>query len=101
MNELAHFVESVLIGACSKVARLIKVEVLLVINKAKDTDVKLSTVEKQRSLDVLLNNNLLSFLPGHQMRYHVLPISDDFNTSPSVFIFWFDNPNILRQLTSR
>lgn len=101
MNELAHFVQGVLIRACSEVAGLIKEEVLLVINEAKDTDVKFATVEKQRSFNVLLNNDLLSFLPGHKMSYHVLPITDDFYASSSVFIFWFHYPNILCQLASR
>ena len=97
MDELVHLGQGVLVRAGSQVARLVEVEVLLLVDEAQDADVKLATVEKQRPLDVLLNDYLFPFRE-HDVVYKVLPRANDFNASSTILVLRLDDPNVLGKL---
>ena len=52
-----------LVGACPQIALLAKVSVAFRIKEAPNPNVKLPLVDKKRSLDILLNDETIMFVP--------------------------------------
>ena len=99
MNELIHFGEWVLVWTCTQVARLVNVEIFVGVDETEHTDIEFTAIEKKWSFNVFLNDDFVTLLDKHVVD-EVLPIAYDFNASASIFVLWFNYPNVLGQLTS-
>ena len=88
MNEFALVVQSVGVRAGSQIAWLVHVQILLHIDEGKYSDVKLAALIQQRSLDILLDDEVLSLLLATEKCKQLLVGGDELDASSSVLIFW-------------
>ena len=98
MNEFALVVQSVGVRAGSQIAWLVQVQILLVIDEGKYSDVKLAALIQQRSLDILLDDEVLSLLLAAEKCKQLLVRGDELDASSPVLVFGLENPQILCQL---
>jgi hypothetical protein len=97
MDELVHFRKRVFIRTGSQIAWLVEIKILVGVYESQHPNVKFATIKQQRTLNVLLNDDLVAFLNQH-VAHEVFPGADDLDTAASILILRLHYPNILAQL---
>ena len=72
MNKFALIIEGICVRTCSEVKLFVEIKVFVVVYQCQNSNIKLSALIQQRSLDVFLNDKLGIMTALVKMAKHLL-----------------------------
>lgn len=100
MNKFTVIIQWIFIRACSNITWFVEIEVIVIVNYSKDTDVEFPTLIKHWFFYVFLENETITFLILKGI-YKFFERRNYFYAPTLIFIFWLQNPQIFLKLLGR